>query len=48
MRVPQYMDGFYEGKSHLEMDDDWEYHHSWKPPCININMMVDEIDDWGL
>ena len=33
--TPQKMDGLVQGKSHLEMDDDWGYPYSRKPPWSN-------------
>ena len=30
------MDGFFHGKSHLEMDDDWGFPYFRKPPYLGI------------
>ena len=31
------MDGVYNEKSHLEMDDDWGYPHLWTPPYLDTS-----------
>ena len=37
------MDGFCEGKSHLEMDDDWGYPYFRKPPVILLVLLAVQV-----
>ena len=50
MGVPLYRWVVYNGKSHLEMDDNWGYPHFSMPPYVTFNPRVFHFElghAWG-